>query len=92
MAGRKDVLLFDPDGQYELSAGSIDTTDLAPGHYTLVLVPQPTVNVLRSDVDLSVVQTGGVGDADELGQRPGADRVRCRGVASSERRDCSRAL
>ena len=53
-------MLLDIDGDYELSVGWIDTTNLAPGHYVLVLVPGETAMVLRSDVDLSVPQIGNV--------------------------------
>ncbi len=60
LADRKDELLLDIDGDYELSVGWIDTTNLAPGHYVLVLVPGETAMVLRPDVDLSVPQIGSV--------------------------------
>ncbi len=49
-----------PDGDYDLTAGIIDTTGLAPGRYVLNLVPLESVVVLRSDVDLSVPLNGNV--------------------------------
>ena len=57
---RKDELLLDEQWEYELNVGWIDTTNLEPGHYVLVLVPGDTITVLRSDVDLSVTQIGSV--------------------------------
>jgi hypothetical protein len=60
LADRRSVLLLDANGQYELNVGWLDTTNVAPGHYVLVLVPSDSISVLRSDVDLSVKQIGGV--------------------------------
>jgi hypothetical protein len=56
LGDRKDVLLLDPDGAYELCHGTINTTNLAPGHYVLTLVPDDTTRVLKPGVDLSVAQ------------------------------------
>ena len=60
LADRKDELLWNANGAYDLHKGSIDTTNLAPGHYVLTLVPGDLVTVLRSDVDLSVQAEGNV--------------------------------
>jgi hypothetical protein len=60
MDGRKGTLLLDIDGGYEVNMGWIDTTNLTAGHYVLVLVPCETATVLRPDVDLGVVQPGGI--------------------------------
>ena len=41
-----------------MAEGAIDTTNLPAGHYVLKLVPADAINVLRSDIDLSVPQGG----------------------------------
>ncbi len=67
LADRKETLLFNAEGEYELTDGWIDTTDLAAGHYVLLLVPSPAAMVLRSDVDLSQpVGTGVLKYADSV--------------------------
>jgi hypothetical protein len=60
MDARKETLLPDTGGAYELNHGSVDTMNLSPGHYVLTLVPSSIVTVLRSDVDLGVAQPGGI--------------------------------
>jgi hypothetical protein len=60
MDARKETLLLDTSGAYELNYGWVDTTNLSPGHYVLTLVPSSIVTVLRSDVDLGVAQPGGI--------------------------------
>jgi hypothetical protein len=57
---RKETLLLDTGGRYELNAGWIDTTNLENGHYVLTLVPSDRATILRSDVDLGVAQPGGI--------------------------------
>jgi hypothetical protein len=60
MDARKETLLLDTGGAYELNYAWVDRTNLAPGHYVLVLVPGEKATLLRSDVDLSVAQPGGI--------------------------------
>ena len=60
LEGRKQALLLNTTGDYELNAGWIDTTNLSPGHYVLTLVPDSRAKVLDPAVDLSVAQPGGL--------------------------------
>ncbi len=59
--GRKGVLLFDPNGAYGIQAGTIDASALAPGTYTVALVPAATgTSVLKAELDFTKAQSGGI--------------------------------
>ncbi len=57
MASRKGSLLANPGGTYALNAGIIPTTTLAPGTYTVLLIPVAT-RTLRPDLNLTQNQQG----------------------------------
>lgn len=53
----KAGLLADPQGEYVLNAGTIATDGLAPGTYTVALIPAAS-RTLRSDLSFAVDQPG----------------------------------
>ena len=57
LEARKSVLLADPGGAYVLHSGEIPTSGLAPGQYTVVLIPL-RARVLRDDLDFALAQPG----------------------------------
>jgi hypothetical protein len=57
IAARKSVLLANPSGDYVIHSGTIPTTGLVAGTYTVLLVPLKT-RVLRSGLDLAQGQPG----------------------------------
>ena len=57
LEARKSVLLADPGGAYVLHSGEIPTSGLAPGQYTVVLIPL-RARVLRDDLDFAQAQPG----------------------------------
>jgi len=60
LEARKQTLLLNTTGDYELNAGWIDTTNLALERYVLTFVPDSRAKVLDPAVDLSVDQPGGL--------------------------------
>jgi len=69
LASAKAGLLADPQGDYVLHSGTIPTAGLAPGAYTVLLVPVAS-RTLRSDLAFNVNQPGfimqaanGIGDS-----------------------------